>query len=459
MNGNIQIHFLGAAGTVTGSKFLLDTGTHKVLVDCGLFQGRKDLRSLNWDRFPIPVDQIDLVVLTHGHMDHSGYLPRLMRMGYRGPIYATFPTLEVAEVILLDSAKIQEEEARKANKEGYSKHHPAEPLYDLKDASLAIAHFRSLAEGEWTRLLPEIQVRPQYNGHILGSTFLEIETKGLRFVFSGDVGRKNDLLLYPPKKPSKADVLFVESTYGDRLHPKEDPMQVVLQTVQATYEKGGTLIIPSFAVERTQTLMYVLWKLKHQHAIPDIPLIMDSPMGTDVLRLFSDNRKWHRLTPAEYTAMSKAFRVVKSYEETWKVINNKKPKIVIAGSGMVSGGRVLTYLQQYITRKETTVLLVGFQAEGTRGRKLLDGAKEIKIYGKQYPVKAEILNLQSLSAHADQGELLDWLSGIATAPHHVFIVHGEKGGATVFRQKIKEHFGWNAEIPELYSVASISEGS
>jgi metallo-beta-lactamase family protein len=453
---NITVHFLGAAGTVTGSKYLIDTGEHKIMVDCGLFQGLKDLRLKNWDQMPVNVPEIDAVLLTHGHMDHTGYLPRLMRMGYKGPIHGTRPTLEIAEIILRDSAKIQEEEANRANKEGYSKHEPAEPLYTIKDAEQAIGRFNSMYEDVWIELFPEVNIRFLYNGHIIGATFIEMDIYGKRFVFSGDIGRSEDELLRAPKKPQKADVLFMESTYGDRLHSEDNLEDRLAEIINNTYNKGGTLIIPSFAVERTQTLMYVIWKLKQEKAIPDMPFIMDSPMGANVLKVFEYNRQWHELKPEEYSGMNHAFRIVESFKETWEVIDKTEPKIVIAGSGMISGGRVLTYLQQYIGKPETTVLLAGYQAEGTRGRKLLEGASELKIYGKEYPVEAEVINLEVLSAHADQKEMLDWMSEIENAPEKIFVVHGESVAAATFKEKIKERYGWEAEIPELYSISEIS---
>lgn len=425
------------------------------MIDCGLFQGLKDLRLKNWDQMPVNVPEIDAVLLTHGHMDHTGYLPRLMKMGYKGPIHGTRPTLEIAEIILRDSAKIQEEEARRANEEGYSKHEVAEPLYTLKDAEQAIGRFNSMHEGVWMELFPEVNVRFQYNGHIIGATFIEMDIQGKRFVFSGDIGRSEDQLLRAPKKPEKADVLFMESTYGDRIHSEDDLEARLTEIINNTYNNGGTLIIPSFAVERTQTLMYVIWKLKQKNAIPDMPMIMDSPMGANVLKVFDYNREWHELKPEEYSGMYNAFRIVSSFKETWEVINLNEPKIVIAGSGMVSGGRVLTYLQQYVGKLETTVLLAGYQAEGTRGRKLLEGASEVKIFGKEYPVEAEIINLEVLSAHADQKEMLDWMSEITNTPEQLFIVHGENSAATVFKEKIKERFGWDAQIPELYSIVEI----
>jgi metallo-beta-lactamase family protein len=451
----IAIHFLGAAGTVTGSKYLIETGEHKIMIDCGLFQGLKELRLKNWDYLPVDVTEIDTVLLTHGHLDHTGYLPRLVKTGFNGSIQATAPTLDIAQIILLDSAKIQEEYAAQANKEGFSKHTPAEPLYTIKDAEDAIDYFKSMPEDEWITLYPNIKVRFQYNGHIIGATFIELDIYGKRFVFSGDIGRKEDLLMRPPKKPEKADVLFIESTYGDRIHPKDDLEEKLKTIVNETIEKGGTLIIPSFAVERTQTLMYLLWQLREKKAIPAIPMIMDSPMGANVLNVFHNYREWHKLPTEDCTKMCNIFQIVQSYKETWEVIDNKKPKIVIAGSGMISGGRVLTYLQQYIGRSETTLLLAGFQAEGTRGRKLLEGETEVKIYGKYYPVKAKIENLQVLSAHADQAELLDWMSEIKNTPEKVFIVHGEPHSADSFRVKVKDTYSWNCEIPKLYSIEEL----
>ncbi|MGE0562754.1 MAG: MBL fold metallo-hydrolase RNA specificity domain-containing protein [Flavobacteriales bacterium] len=455
MKNKITIHFLGAAGTVTGSKYLIDTGERKIMIDCGLFQGLKKLRLLNWDYLPVNVEEIDTVLLTHGHMDHTGYLPKLVKMGFNKTIQGTSPTLDIAAIILRDSAKIQEEEAEKANREGYSKHKPADPLYDLKDAEKAISHFKPVPEGEWMELFEGIKARFQYNGHIVGATFIELDIYGKRFVFSGDIGRKEDLLMRPPKKPEQADVLFVESTYGNRLHPKEDLETKLKDIVLHTVKKGGTLIIPSFAVERTQTLMYLLWQLRKKKAIPDIPMIMDSPMGTDVLNVFHTHREWHKLPIDDCTKMCQTFRIVRDFKETWEVIDNEAPKIVIAGSGMISGGRVLTYLQQYLRKPETSVLLAGFQAAGTRGRALLEGASELKIYGKYYEVKAEVFNLQVLSAHADQTELLDWMSEIKNAPEKIFIIHGDQQSADTFRVKIKDTYGWNCTIPELYSIEEI----
>ncbi|MBO6534545.1 MAG: MBL fold metallo-hydrolase, partial [Muricauda sp.] len=277
-NNKINIHFLGAAGTVTGSKYLLDTGERKILIDCGLFQGLKELRLKNWEYPPVEVSEIDAVLLTHGHMDHTGYLPRLVKQGFKGPIYGTYPTLDIAKIILNDSAKIQEQEAERANKEGYSKHSPAEPLYDLKDVEKTVPFFKGVPPGQWLPLMKNIKARFQYNGHILGATYIELDVLGKRFVFSGDIGRTNDLLLYPPLKPKKADVLFIESTYGGRFHPEEaEALPEIEKLVNKTIERGGSLFIPSFSVERAQLMMLIFWRLLKQNKIPKVQMIMDSP--------------------------------------------------------------------------------------------------------------------------------------------------------------------------------------
>lgn len=454
---NLKIHFLGAAGTVTGSKYLVDTGDRKILVDCGMFQGLKKLRLLNWNYPPVKVSEIDVILLTHGHADHSAYLPRLVNMGFNGHIRGTKPTLDIASIIVKDSAKIQEEEAERANREGYSKHDTAEPLYNMLDAENAISRFKSIAEGEWKELYQGIKVRFQYNGHILGSTYIELDVRGEIIVFSGDLGRNDDLLLRPYKKPKKADYLLIESTYGGKLHNDIDLEEELKRVVLHTYNKKGTLVIPSFAVERAQTLMYLLWQLRYKGKIPNIPMIMDSPMGNNVLEVFKHHKVWHKLKPDDYNRMCNSFIIVKDFRETLNIMDSKQPKIIIAGSGMVTGGRVLNYLTEYIEDTSTTVLLAGFQAEGTRGRQLLEGAADVKIYGKYYDVNAEIFNLTALSAHADQSELLDWMSEIEEKPKQVFIVHGEPHSADSLRVKIKDTYGWDCTIPELYEMFELGD--
>ena len=452
----MKITFLGAAGTVTGSKYLIETTNKKILIDCGMFQGLKKLRLLNWEKLPVNEASIDVVLLTHGHMDHTGYLPRLVKAGFKGKIIGTAPTLEIAEIILKDSAKIQEEDAKRANKEKFTKHSPAKPLYGVKDVEKTLSHFHAEPKDVWIKLSANISFRFRYNGHIIGATFIELNINGKILVFSGDIGREKDLLMFPTERPVRVDILFIESTYGNRLHPVEDAKNRLKQIVNRTYKKGGTIIIPSFSVERTQLLMYLLWQLSESKEIPDMPMIMDSPMATKVLDIFHHHMEWHKLNKADCTKMCKRFRVVENFGETWEVIDDKQSKIVIAGSGMVSGGRVLTYLQQYIGKPETTVLLAGYQAEGTRGRRLQEGTHEVKIYGKYYPVKAQIEEMHSLSGHADQQELLNWMSAIENKPEKIFIVHGEADAADAFRVKIKDTYGWDAEIPTLFETQKIN---
>jgi len=453
----MNVHFLGAAGTVTGSKFLLEFPDQTILIDCGMFQGIKKLRELNWQQLPVNAENIDLVLLTHGHLDHTGFLPRLVNMGFTGEIWGTAPTLDIAEIILRDSAKIQEEDADRANKDGFTKHKPAKPLYNLLDVEKTLSRFRSKELTGWHTVTERIRLRFRYSGHILGATFIEPEAFGKRFIFSGDVGRKNDLLLQDPEKPDRADVLFLESTYGDRLHPKEDMTDKLEAVILETLEKNGTLIIPSFAVERAQLLMYMIWKLTEQNRIPkSLPVILDSPMGTNALSVFRKHHDWHKLSDEDTIRMSERFHIVQSFAETWEIIDNPAPKIIVAGSGMVTGGRVLTYLEKYLNRENTTVLLAGYQAEGTRGRQLLDGAGEIKFYGKYVPVKARIDILDGLSAHADRDELIDWLSEIKKEPDNIFLIHGEPQALDTLRVKLSDTRGWYAQIPDLHDIKVIS---
>ena len=452
---DIKIHFLGAAKTVTGSKFLIETPLKNIMIDCGMFQGLKELRERNWADLPINVPSIDLVLLTHGHLDHIGYLPRLVKQGYYGPIIGTAPTLSIAEIILKDSAKIHQEEAEKINSEGYSKHDPALPLYTKADVEKTIGFFRTQKLDEWVSVSKEIQYRFQYNGHIIGSTFIDLELYGKRFVFSGDVGRPNDPMLFPPKKPRWADYLFLESTYGNRLHPTQSVEDLLVSLIKETLHDQGTLIIPTFAVERLQTLMYLLWKLYQTNKIPNIPIFVDSPMGNNVISVFKQYPEWHKLSPEEFNTVNEHMHIVTSYRETWEVIDNPRPKIIIAGSGMVTGGRVLTYLQQMVDIATTRVLLVGFQAEGTRGRQLQEGAHEIKIYNKYYEVKAAVHHIETLSAHADQNELLGWVSEIKNIPEQVFLIHGEPTALDTLRVKLQDTFHWNVTIPDLHETKAL----
>ena len=448
------IQFLGAAGTVTGSKYLVKAFGKNILIDCGLFQGLKQLRLMNWDNLPINGSEIDVVLLTHGHLDHCGYLPRLVKSGFNKRILATEPTLEIAKVILEDSARIQEEDAERANQEGFSKHKPAKPLYDKKDVEKTIPHFSPQPLDKWIELFENISARFRYNGHIIGATFIELKLRNKIFVFSGDIGRENDSLMYPPQKPEQADILIIESTYGNKLHPESAEAHLA-EVINEAAQKQGTIVIPSFAVERAQLLMFLLWQLRKKNVIPNIPVYMDSPMGKNVLEIFHHNKEWHKLSVEDCNEMCRDIILVQSIQDTMKLARKKNAKIIIAGGGMASGGRVLTYFQNYLGDSNATILLAGYQAEGTRGRSLLEGASEIKLYGKYYPVRARTVNLEGLSAHADQRELINWLSNIKNTPEHIFIVHGEKVGAEGLKNKIKEVYNWDCEIPLLLQIREI----
>jgi metallo-beta-lactamase family protein len=443
----MKIKFLGGAGTVTGSKTLIESNGVRILIDCGQFQGIKPLRELNWEPLSILPSTIDFVLLTHGHLDHCGWLPRLVNQGFSGKIYCTSPTKDITKLILLDSAKIQEEEANQANKDHYSKHEIAEPLYTVKQAEQVFPLFRVVKTNETVALDAEISAVYTNAGHILGACSIALQVENKTLVFSGDIGRDDDVLLYAPTKPQKADFVFLESTYGNRIHPDTDAKFELETYINTTVAKGGTIIIPSFAVERAQTVMYLLWQLKEEGKIPNIPYIIDTPMGISVLEIFENNRKWHKLPEEEYVAMCKMFRMVSEYQETIAMIYDEQPKVVIAASGMITGGRVLSYLEHYIGLPETTVIIIGYQAEGTRGRKLLEGAKEIKIRGKYFPVAANILEIQGLSAHGDQTDLLNWLSALKGKPQKVFIVHGENQPADELRIKIQEKYGFDCVVP------------
>ncbi len=445
----MKIRFMGGAGTVTGSKTLVESNGVRILIDCGQFQGIKPLRELNWEPLPILPSSIDFVLLTHGHLDHCGWLPRLVNQGFKGKIYCTSPTKDITKLILLDSAKIQEEDANKANKEKYSKHEIAKPLYNVAEAEKVFPLFRVIKPNEIVVLDPEISAIYTNAGHIIGACTIALTVENKVLVFSGDIGRDNDVLVFPPTKPKEGNYIFLESTYGNRLHPDTDTKAELEMYINNTVQKGGTIIMPSFAVERAQTVMYLLWQLKEENRIPNIPYIIDTPMGISVLDIFKNNRNWHKLPEEHFVAMCKMFTMITDYQETIETIYNKSPKVVIAASGMITGGRVLSYLEQYIGLSETTVIIIGYQAEGTRGRKLLEGAKEIKIYGKYHTVNANILEIQGLSAHADQKGLLNWLSELKEKPTKVFLVHGENQAADELRIKIQEQYGFDTSVPLL----------
>ena len=451
----MKIHFFGAASTVTGSKYLVETATTSVLIDCGMFQGLKFLRELNREPLPYLPENIDFVIITHGHLDHCGWLPVLVRSGFKGKIFCTAPTKEIIKIILLDSAKIQEEEAERANKEHFSKHDQATALYTVADAEAVFPHLRVIEPNLDVKISDTVYFNFFYASHILGACSVNLVAEGKTLVFSGDIGQDDDVLLFPPKKPKQADYLFLESTYGNRLHPNTNTLLELETIINNTFNRGGNVVIPSFAVERVQTVMYLLWQLQKEERLPKMPFIIDTPMGIDVIQLFLEFGKWHKLSLEECQEMCQMFTLISDYKDTIEAIYDERPKVVIAASGMITGGRVLSYLERYIGKPETTVLLVGYQAEGTRGRKLLEGAKEIKMYGKYYPVEANVILVEGLSAHGDQKDLLNWLSELENTPQKVFLVHGENEAVDELRHQIKEHYNFECTVPYLGQVVEI----
>lgn len=445
----MQLTFLGAAGTVTGSKHLLDTGEARLLVDCGLFQGPRDLRELNWQPLRVPPSSIDAVVLTHAHLDHSGYLPRLVREGFTGPIYATAASRDVAELILLDSAHLQEKDAEFANRHGYSRHKPALPLYTTGDAEAALSQFRSVPFHQRVELDGETSLFFRRAGHILGATTAELRTNGWTIVFSGDLGRFNDPIMVDPELIENADCLVVESTYGDRIHPNVDPGAMLKEVIDRTVRRGGTVVIPSFAIGRTQSLLYQLWVLKMTGALKLVPIYVDSPMAIDATDLMSAHIDDHRLQPvACHEAFSMA-TYVRDTDGSKALSASRMPKVIISASGMATGGRVLHHIKAFGRDPRNTILFAGFQAPGTRGRALVDGMREVKIHGDWIEIRAEVADLTMLSAHADSNELLRWAGGFEARPKKTFVVHGEPPSSAALRDRIEAELGWECIIPRL----------
>ena len=438
---------LGGAGTVTGSKHLLSHGGKHILIDCGLFQGLKNLRELNWAPLPVEPSSIDTVVLTHAHLDHSGYLPKLVRDGFRGRIFATAATRDVAELILKDSGYLQEKDAEYANRKEFSKHKPALPLYGVRDAERALEFFSPVPFGEIIQLPGGAMLTFRHAGHILGAATADIEWAGRRVAFSGDLGRYDDPVMPDPEPVSEADFIVIESTYGNRIHEPGDTTEVLGAVIERTVPRGGTVVIPAFAVGRAQSLLYHLWKLKTAGRLLNIPIYLDSPMAIDATDLLHAHRADHRLTPEVCGAICGIATYTRDVESSKAITTSRYPKVVISASGMATGGRVLHHLKTFAPDHKNTVLFSGFQAAGTRGRAMLQGAREIRIHGEWIPVRAEVDDLAMLSAHADANELIRWLSGFRHGPSRVFIVHGEPEAAEALRVRIDKDLGWNATVP------------
>ncbi len=453
-----RLSFYGAAGTVTGSSFLLETRGKKLLVDCGLFQGPKAHRLKNWDAFPYSPSEIDQVMLTHAHVDHIGLLPKLKKQGYEGHIRCTHATADLAKILLPDTGHLQEEEAKWANKKGYSKHHPAKPLFTRQDAEAVIPLLSGVHYGE--HFAPVDHVRGQYRdaGHILGSAMLDLKSQRLqgerKLVFSGDVGRPLDAILQPPSQVYNVDYLVLESTYGNRLHEETEPVRELVRVINESMDRGGLLVIPAFAVGRTQTLLFLIRQLETAGKIPKVPVYVDSPMAVEALSAHKAHVPQLNLMARKLTvAGTRIFHPEKlklsvTRDESIAINKVRRGAIVISASGMVTGGRILHHLNERLPNPDNTVLFIGYQAEGTRGRALMEGKPTIRMFGGNVPVNARIESISGFSGHADHDEILAWLMGFNRAPERVFLVHGESGATENMAELIRKRFGWDVTIPQ-----------
>jgi metallo-beta-lactamase family protein len=455
----ITVRFLGAAGTVSGSKYLIDNGDTRFLVDYGMFQGPKKLRLLNWAPPQVPPASVDHVLVTHSHIDHIGMLPVLVREGFRGKIWSTPVTSELCQISLLDAAHLQEEDARFANKMGFSKHTPALPLFTTEDSERVFPQLRAIDYGNPLDLSDRTQVRFRDAGHILGSSIIEVSVNGsaanpVRLVFSGDLGRYDALILRDPEPTDPADFLFVESTYGDRIHPAEEPVSSFAAVINETAKRGGMLVVPSFAVGRTQTLLYLIRDLKICDLIPDLPVFVDSPMAQHVTEVFcrhiedfdEEAKSVFRKT-GKCPVLCPNLRFVHTQQESQEINSMRFPAIILSASGMATGGRILHHLKYRLPDPRNTILFVGYQSVGTRGQMLKDGAREIKIHGEFVPVRAQIRSMEAFSGHADCTEIMRWLRTFKKAPRLTFVVHGEQESSLALADEIHRSLGWKTHIP------------
>ncbi len=452
----LQLTFLGAAGTVTGSKYLVEAEGKRFFVDCGLFQGFKQLRLRNWAPLPVDPKSVDAVILTHAHLDHTGYLPLLVKNGFRGPIYCTPGTRDLCAILLPDSGHLQEKDAEFANRHGFSKHHPALPLYTLEDAEFSLKRLAAFDFNEDKQLSAQVRFRFVPAGHILGAAMIELTCGGTKVVFSGDLGRPHSAIVIDPTPIRQTDYLLIESTYGNRKHEARDPEEVLADIINRTAGRGGTVVIPSFAVGRSQLLMYHLRRLKQQKRIPEIPIFLDSPMAIEASELFVKHADEEKLSKSEARAVCAVARFTTSVEESKAIDSDRTPKVIISASGMATGGRVLHHLKVYAPDARNTILFAGFQAGGTRGDAMTKGAEAIKIHGSYVPVRAEVDNLHMLSAHADADEIMGWLRNFRTAPKKTFITHGEPEAADALRHRIEEELGWACTVPEYRDTAELT---
>lgn len=458
-----KLTFLGAARTVTGSKYLVEVNGKRILVDCGLFQGLKELRLRNWQPLPFRPSDLTAVVLTHAHLDHTGYLPRLVAEGYHGRVYCTPGTAELCKLILPDSARIQEEDAREANRLHYSKHHPALPLYLESDAFRALSQLQPFGFNRPVSIAEGIEIEFINAGHLLGSSFVRITIQGqpgLRILFGGDLGRYGRPVLPDPSSPVETDVLLVESTYGDRIHEPDDRGARLAAIIKDTVAGGGKVIIPAFAIGRVEELLYWIKALEDSSQIPKLPVFVDSPMALEALRYYGQ-RAEELDADIQGSVLVRRFATAKfqpvtSAQQSADLVRSRIPSILISSSGMATGGRVLYHLQAALPDRKNTVLFVGYQAAGTRGRQLADGAREVKIRGQLVTVAARIERIDSMSAHADAGEILRWLGEFPKPPRMTYLVHGEPGPMDALRAKIESHLQWSVYTPQHLEEVELS---
>lgn len=443
-----ELQFLGAAGTVTGSKYLLSYNGKRILIDCGLFQGIKSLRLKNWDGFPIDASRVDAIILTHAHIDHSGYIPRLIKKGFRGKIYSTAATLDLCKILLPDCGYLQEEEAAYLNRSGRTKHNPALPLFSLKEAEESLEYFEPVEFNKNVILANDFKFEFRHAGHILGAASVVLEIGKSKIAFTGDIGRLEDSIFYPPDILPQVDYLVTESTYGNRLHKNINILDELEEVISECYKRKGVVIIPAFAVGRVQALMYYLWQLKSQKRIPDFPMYLNSPMATNVNKLLHKYKELHRLSEGECTEVCNIVKYVRTVDESKALNEEHGPMLIISASGMLTGGRVLHHLKAFAPHPENTILLTGFQAAGTRGDALIAGVHELKIHGEYVPVRASVKVLDNMSAHADYKEIIEWFKQAKIKPRKVFVTHGEASAADELRRRLTESFGWQCEVPE-----------
>jgi metallo-beta-lactamase family protein len=459
LDATAHLTFLGAAGTVTGSRYLLEAAGRRVLVDCGLFQGYKTLRMRNWEPLPVSARHIDAVVLTHAHLDHSGYLPRLVRDGFHGRVWSTPATRALCEVLLPDAGHLQEEDAAFANRHGFSRHRPAEPLYTRADAVASLERFETVPFGQTFEPAPGLQVRLAPQGHILGAASARFELGGTSITFSGDIGRPHDPIMRPPQPLLACDWLVTESTYGDREHVAdnlEDALGTVIRRVAA---HGGVVVIPAFAVARAQALLHHIARLRQRDAIPHLPVYLDSPMAIDVTGLYKHFRREHRLSDEECHAMCGGATFVRTVEDSKRLSAGRGPMVIVSASGMATGGRVLHHLKAFAPDHRNAIVLAGYQVPGTRGASLAAGARGVRIHGVDVPVRAEVVQLEGASAHADASEIMGWLRTAPRAPRGVFVTHGEAGAADALRQRIEHELGWQARVPMFRDRVDLRSGA